>query len=150
MRNDPPAKERQYSYLDALTAHSPLVRIVDGRFQEKHQYCRSCDSTWVTYEEKETDVSIAVSLVEDAALDRFDTALLISADSDLCPAIRSLKRVAPDKRVVAAFPPKRHSAGPQRHVDAWVRIGADKLRQSQLPETVAVDGVVLKRPSYWQ
>lgn len=35
---------------------------------------------------KETDVNIAVTLVEDAALRCYDTALVISADSDLCPA----------------------------------------------------------------
>lgn len=39
------------------------------------------------YEEKETDVSTAVTLVEYGVTDRFDMALLITADSDICPAV---------------------------------------------------------------
>ena len=54
------------------------------------------------YEEKETDVSIAAALIEDAMQDRYDTALLISADSDLCPAIVTMKRLCPEKRIIAA------------------------------------------------
>jgi uncharacterized LabA/DUF88 family protein len=52
-------------------------------------------SRWTIYEEKETDVSLAVSLLEDAAMDRYDVALLFSADSDLCPAVRAVRRVRP-------------------------------------------------------
>jgi hypothetical protein len=40
----------------------------------------SCGSQWVSYKE-ETDVSIAVQLVEDGVRNVFDTALLVSADS---------------------------------------------------------------------
>ncbi|MGH4009611.1 MAG: NYN domain-containing protein [Pseudonocardiaceae bacterium] len=92
VRNQPESEQRQTTYLDALTAHSPLVKVVQGRFQEKTHECWSCGGRWVSYEEKETAVSIAVQLVEDAVQGVFDTALLISADSDLCPAVRSLKR----------------------------------------------------------
>ena len=90
VRNDLDSEQRQSDYLDALVDHSPLVTIVDGRFQEKHRRCRACGATWTVYEEKETDVNIAAALIEDAMQDRYDTALLISADSDLCPAIRTM------------------------------------------------------------
>jgi uncharacterized LabA/DUF88 family protein len=86
-----------------------------------------------------------------AATDRWDTALLISGDSDLCPAVRSVHRLAPDKRVVAAFPPQRHSDELRRTVHAAFTIGLAKIRQSQLPATVTgADGVILRRPPYWQ
>ena len=92
VRNDPPALARQNAYIGALrTATS--VEVVRGRFQEKRVSCRSCRTTWTTYAEKETDVNIAVTLVEDSALQRYDTALVVSADSDLCPAVRSAKRL---------------------------------------------------------
>ena len=109
VRNRPESKQRQTAYLEALAAHCPLVTIVQGCFQEKTHECWSCGSQWVSYEEKETDVSIAVQLVEDGARNIFDTALLISTDSDLCPAVRSLKRVSASKRIIAVFPPRRHS-----------------------------------------
>jgi uncharacterized LabA/DUF88 family protein len=98
VRNDPDGEQRQSNYLDALVYHSPLVTIINGHFQEKHRQCWQCGSAWTVYEEKETDVSIAVALLEDAVQDRYDTALLISADSDLCPAIRAMKRLRPEKR----------------------------------------------------
>src|SRR5262249_28267056 len=54
--------------------------------------------------------SIAISLVEDAVEDRYDTAILMSGDSDLIPAIKATKRLAAPKRVIVAFPPNRHAA----------------------------------------
>jgi uncharacterized LabA/DUF88 family protein len=92
-----PRTEDQGRYLDALASHSPLVTIVDGRFQGKQRQCWQCGSEWLVHEERETDVNIAVALVEDTVLDRYDTALLISADSDLRPAIGAIRRLRPEK-----------------------------------------------------
>ncbi len=83
-------------------------------------------------------------------LDRFDTALVISADSDLCPAIRSLKRLCPAKKVVAAFPPNRRSDDLRRAADATFTIGVAKFRKAQLPNKVVNGaGIVLTRPLHW-
>lgn len=104
----------------------------------------------MSYEEKETDVSIAVQLVEDGVQSVFDTALLISADSDLCPAVRSLKRVCPAKRVIAVFPPRRHSEDLRKAVDSMFKINDVSLRNSQLPSIVVnAAGITLNRPKYW-
>lgn len=150
VRNDPSGHQRQTDYWSALLAHSPRVTLVEGRFQQKTQSCKQCRAGWTTYEEKETDVSIAVTLVEDGVLDRFDTALVISADSDLCPAIRSLKRLRPAKKVIAAFPPNRRSDDLRRAADATFTIGTAKFRQAQLPDSVVTGaGIVLARPPYW-
>ncbi len=150
VRDEPAAEQRQTTYIEALNAHCKSLCVVDGRYQEKQMRCRGCRAMWTTYEEKETDVSIAVSLVEDAALDRFDMALLLSADSDLCPAVRSVRRVDARKRVVVAFPPKRNSADLRRHAHASMFIGNDKIRRSQLPaEVTRMDGRRLARPKYW-
>jgi uncharacterized LabA/DUF88 family protein len=150
VRSDPESRQRQADYLDALADHSPLVTVIDGRFQEKERRCRECGSTWTLYEEKETDVNIAVALVEDAVQDRYDTALLVSADSDLCPAVRSTKRLRPEKRIIAAFPPRRQSGDLKRAVDGFLSIGDEKIRQSQLPASVTTTmGVTLCRPDHW-
>jgi len=150
VRDDAEGEQRQSDYLDALRAHSPLVKIRDGRFQAKHRRCRDCGSTWTVFKEKETDVNIAVALLSDAVRDHFDTALLISADSDLCPAVRETKSLFPAKRIVAAFPPDRHSAELKRAVDGFVFIGNDKVRRAQLPDEVVTEaGMVLQRPKRW-
>ncbi len=150
VRNATDGEQRQSDYLNALVNHSPLVTVVSGRYQEKHRHCRNCGDTWTVYEEKETDVNIAALLIEDAVQDRYDTALLVSADSDLCPAIRAVKRLRPEKRIIGAFPPRRHSADVRRAVDGHLFIGVDKVRRAQLPATVVTRaGVRLDRPKHW-
>ncbi len=150
VRNDPAALARQNAYLGALrTATS--VHVVRGRFQHKRATCHSCGASWTTYEEKETDVNIAVTLVEDAALQRYDTALVISADSDLCPAVRSAKRLHPGGKVIIVFPPNRHSDELKRSGDSAFTVGDAALRQAQLPETVTDHrGIVFTRPATWK
>jgi uncharacterized LabA/DUF88 family protein len=150
VRGNAESEQRQSDYIDALCAHSPLVQVIDGRFQDKDRRCRDCGATWTVYEEKETDVNIAVALLENAVRDTYDTALLVSADSDLCPAVRATKRQFPTKRIIAAFPPRRRSMELKRVTDGQVVIGADKIRTSQLPDQVATPGgVVIHRPKHW-
>jgi uncharacterized LabA/DUF88 family protein len=150
VRDNSDSEQRQSDYLDALEAHSPLVTVKDGRFQEKTRRCRGCGDVWTVFEEKETDVNIAVALLADAVRDRFDTALVVSADSDLCPAVRETKSLFPAKRVIAAFPPGRRSAELRQVVDGFVFIGEDKIRRAQLPERVLTrSGIRLHRPKHW-
>ncbi|ONI87292.1 NYN domain-containing protein [Saccharothrix sp. ALI-22-I] len=150
VRGDVDGGQRQSDYLDALGTASSRVTILDGRFQEKVRRCRGCGDSWTVFEEKETDVNIAIAMLSDAVQDRFDTALVVSADSDLCPAVRATKSLFPAKRIIAAFPPRRHSAELKRVVDGYVHIGDDKVRRAQLPdEVVTAAGLVLRRPKHW-
>ena len=99
-------------------------------------------------EEKETDVNIAISLVEDAVEDRYDTAILMLGDSDLIPAIKATKRLAAPKRVIIAFPPNPHAAELKLVADGFLHVGINKVRNSQLPEQVVnLAGVTLFGPS---
>lgn len=109
--DDPPAASRQERYQLALLARNPgLVKITQGRYQKKTRTCRSCGVSWIQYEEKETDVSIATTVVADAASRVVDAALIVSADSDLSPAVRTARMLNRTMFVAAAFPPKRYSA----------------------------------------
>ena len=91
-----------------------------------------------------------MSLVEDAVVDRFEIALLISADSDLCPAIETIRRLRPNLKIIAAFPPRRRSEALRRACDGVLHINETILRASQLPAVVqAADGRKYQRPTYW-
>ena len=150
VRNEPDAEHRQATYLSAL-GMLPVVEVVEGRFQQKRRSCRACGTRWTTYEEKETDVSIAVALVEDAVSDRYDVAIVLSADSDLCPGVRAVKRLRPDKRIVAVFPPKRRSDDLRSAADAAFTLGEANVRKSLLPDDVHVaPDLVLSRPAKWR
>jgi uncharacterized LabA/DUF88 family protein len=151
LRDDPDGGRRQATYLEALESHCRKVTRIEGRFQEKNRSCGDCGARWVSYEEKETDVNISVALIEDAVRDLYDTALLVSGDTDLRPAVASVIRLRPHKRIFVAFPPQRFSARLAKSVDAYTRIGVDKVRKAQLPaKVVTAGGIILERPEYWR
>ena len=148
----PSAKQqRQAIYLDALsTIPQGEFRAHYGKFQETPRFCQNCGRTDLVPSEKMTDVNIAVEMLADAFQDRFDTALLISADSDLCPAIRRIKALFPQKQVVVAFPPGRRSTELEKLAHASFVIGKGRLSSSQLPDEITTSsGFVLKRPPSW-
>jgi len=151
-RNDPPKEHRQSTYIDALQTLPPAdFRIFCGKYQGETRTCRSCGAAYQTHNEKMTDVNIAVEMMSDAFQDRFDTALLISADSDLTAPVATTLRLFPSKRVVAAFPPARSSEDLKRVVSAYFTIGHGPLAKSVFPEHVQrADGFVPKRPPSWR
>lgn len=146
-----PGQARQRVYLDALTAHSRVTVAHVGRFQRKSQNCRGCGASWNTYEEKESDVSLGVQLVEDAAaVPLFDEVLIVSGDSDMAPAIRAVRRLVPAARLVAVFPPRRSSHALRSMVDATLQIFDRLPERHQLPDpVVAPEGTSYARPPHW-
>ena len=59
------------------------------------------------HEEKQTDVNMALTLLEQATDNSFDRALVISVDADQLPALQAVKWIAPTKHVGITFPPSR-------------------------------------------
>ena len=146
---DPDKPTRQNAYLEAL-ATLPDLRVHYGYHVPKQQHCSSCGAIWQTYEEKMTDVNIAVELLGDAQDNAFDTAIIVSGDGDLASPARAVRERYPGKRTIVAFPPGRHSAGLRSAATASFTIGRDAFRDSQLPDRVVKpDGYVLTRPTKW-
>lgn len=88
-------------------------------------------------------------LVEGAARNDFDTALLISGDADFVPAIQSARRLKQDLRVVVVFPPKRTSDALRKAADASFVLGHGRVSSNQLPSTVVGPRADLRRPAHW-
>ena len=140
---------RQSNHLDALNSFDDLETI-EGMFQGKTGVCRECGNEWQSYEEKMTDVNIAIGLLADAEDDLYDVAILISGDGDLTGPVRTVLSRHPGKLVVVALPPNRRSASLQRAASAHVDIGRSRLRSSQLPDRLhSADGYPLRRPPEW-
>ena len=146
----PPEKERRQStFIEALETLDEF-RIFYGHYQANPQRCRGCGKKVMVPNEKMTDVNIAVEMMSDAYQDLFDTALLVSADSDLTAAVLAIKNLFPKKRVIVAFPPQRHSAQLQRLAHGFLQIGRANLAKSVFPDVVQkADGFVLHRPAEW-
>jgi len=65
--------------------------------------------------EKQTDVNLAVDMVDNCHRNEFDTAFLISGDSDLCPAIDVLVREGKKAVIVYFDTAKRNAFALRKH-----------------------------------
>jgi len=147
----PPDKQkRQTTYIEALET-LPNFQTFYGKYQNIPRTCRRCDYQEAVPIEKMTDVNIAVELLSDAFRDLYDTAYLISADSDLVPVIASMRTLFPQKRVIVAFPPGRYSRDLANKARFSLIIGRRTIAKSLFPpEIVKANGFILKRPELWK
>ncbi len=147
----PPDKlERQELFLEALGTLTQF-EIYYGKYLFNERSCRTCGHTVSVASEKMSDVNIAVQLMLDAFDDRFDMALLVSADSDLVPPVRAVRQRSPDKRIVVAFPPARFSVDLANHASGHFTIGRAQFAKSLFPPQVtSMGGYVLRRPERWR
>lgn len=140
---------RQTTYIEALLSQG--VDVIEGKFQPRDGSCRNCGHTWADFEEKQTDVNLAVEMLKDAHLELFDTALLISGDSDLAPAVTAVRELHVGKAVVVASPPGRKSDVLNSVASAAFSIGRAKIARAQFPPIVTSrTGHPLHRPSKWR
>jgi uncharacterized LabA/DUF88 family protein len=142
--------KRQNTYLDAIQTLTDFS-ILYGRYQLNPFTCRNCGHVHNVPNEKMTDVNIAVQLMQDAFQDNFDTALLISADSDLVGPVVAVQKLFPKKRVIVACPPNRYSANLCNASSGHFKIGRAVIAKSLFPETITTaSGFVLTRPASWK
>lgn len=147
--NNPAKEKRQRVYLEALETTG--TSIIYGHYKSKPKSCLRCHHTWSDHEEKMTDVNIAVQMLTDALDDIYDTAMLISGDSDLVPPILAVHSRFPQKRVMVAFPPNRHNQSVKNASKGNLIIGRATLKKSQFPHAITLkNGYVLRKPSEWQ
>lgn len=103
----------QAAYLAALREHlGNLLTIHEGFYLQKKVYMTPVDTKKYGYsievyksEEKGSDVNLAVCLVADAFLGKYDVALVVSNDSDLGMAIELVQQST--KRAVGVLLPNR-------------------------------------------
>jgi uncharacterized LabA/DUF88 family protein len=149
VRNDPEKEKRQNVFLEALETCDKLD-IFYGHYLINAIKCYRCGNIFPKPNEKMTDVNIAVELLTDAFQDKYDTAILISGDSDLSGPVIKIKHLFPCKKIIIVFPPGRKSYMLQKIADSSFILGRKKLKDSQFPDTVLKDdGYVLERPKKW-
>jgi uncharacterized LabA/DUF88 family protein len=85
-------RDKQARHESFIAAQKAVgVRVHESNFKKSTKYCKNEDQWCDFHEEKQTDVAIAVKLVSDAMLAKFDRAILITADSDQIPAAKFVK-----------------------------------------------------------
>lgn len=143
----PSSYQRHRQYVAALSATG--VTPVMGQFKNKPKQCLKCGIQWVNHEEKETDVNMALALLDIAYKDQYDHAFLLTRDSDLAPAVHKVKQNFPEKKITIFAPYNyRHSSELLQAADANKSINLKHLSTSLFPaEIFDVGGnLVVKRP----
>jgi uncharacterized LabA/DUF88 family protein len=147
--NNPDKQKRQSLYIDAL--ESIGIKIIYGNYQDGNVKCLRCGHIWKSAKEKMTDVNIATAIIIDAYKNIYDVAMLISGDTDLIPPIREIHSIFKDKRVLIAFPPKRHNKVLAIAAKGSFVIGRKKLVESQLnEEVISLTGYKIIIPRSWK
>lgn len=141
--------KRQNTYLEALATLKDTT-LFFGKYEADILVCQHCGKQNALPKEKQTDVNIANELLVDAHLNNFDTAILISGDSDLLAPVRTIVNNFTSKSLIIAFPPKRVSVDLKNSGAIPYYISRRNIARSQLPlEIKKHDGFILTRPKEW-
>ncbi|MBW1615426.1 MAG: NYN domain-containing protein [Deltaproteobacteria bacterium] len=143
---DSSARHKQFIEANKNLGVTPIL----GNFKKKTRQCKSCGAKWTEHEEKQSDVNLAIYLVNDAHLNKFDKAFVLSADSDLCPPIDLVINNC-KKEAAILIPPNRYKITRElrnrQQVTAY-KIKLKHLKANQLPNTIRNETgeIIIKRP----
>lgn len=157
--NNPGVRFRQETYLRALRT-LPTLAIHEGHFL-KHRVRAllvnpppagpSTVEVWKT-EEKGSDVNLAVHLVHDAHLGRFDQAAIVSNDSDLAEAMRIVIHDVgkPVGLISPCIQPGRRPSAQLKQTASFFRaIHNTHLRRSQFTDQLTDQHGSFQKPTEW-
>lgn len=164
----PDVVRRHRTYIAALEANGVNVYLANFkkkdrsetldririRIQPFHRWWR-LPIPWIRvamkiHEEKQTDVAIAAKLFELLHQKKCDSAIVMSGDTDIAPAIRAARRLFSPATVGIAFPYRRHNRQLQRLATTSVKISASLYQQHQFPsQLILPGGRQINKPSVW-
>jgi len=156
---DPDQPVRQKTYLRALQKHIPEISVYYGQFNSHnkslplaHQIIDASAKTLryatvIKTEEKGSDVNLAVQLLNDAWLDRFDCAVVVSNDGDLRESLRIAKEDL-HKKIGLVTPWRYVPLNTLRKYCIFVKPAREGLLAScQLPDPIP--GTSIHKPKVW-
>lgn len=143
-------EKRQKHQILIKALESVDIKIIYGEFKRKEKFCNLCKRKYVSREEKQTDVNIAITLLETAFKNEFDKAIIISADSDLIPAITAVQKNFPNKQIGVILPIGRRSESLKQICDFYMRMKETHLKSSIFPERIKLNNnQIIKCPKSW-
>ena len=143
----PDEYHRHIQYVKALEAKG--VEATMSEFKERRVTCFNCGATWTKHEEKETDVFLSADIVDDLRSDRFDVAIVVTADTDIRPAINKVVETE-GKFVLVVTPPKRF--GRARSLNPSLSITPGRIAKNLFGQSItdSSGSVVAERPSHYE
>jgi len=143
----PEKAKKHLLYIHALRTVG--VKDILGKFSLRERKCPACSSYYQAHEENKTDINIAINLLGDAVADKFDTALILSGDSDLAPVTTKLRQLCPNKRIGIIIPQGQSAMNLKQNADFFKKIQTKDLKKSLLPQKVNYNDVFITAPDGW-
>ena len=143
----PDRAKKHLLYIHALRTVG--VKDILGKFSLRERKCPLCTKCYQSHEEKKTDINIAITLIGDAVEDKFDTALIMSGDSDLAPVANKLRQLCPGKKIGIIVPQNQSAMNLKQHADFFKKIQDRDLKKSLLPEQVTYNDKIITAPTGW-
>lgn len=149
-KNDPTKPVRQAMFFRALRT-LPTIEIIYGVFLFKVKSILSTSGTRFSaeiVEEKGTDVNLAVHLVNDAHLKKFETAVVVSNDSDFAEAVRIVtQELQLEVGILSPFKKSSRELCKYSTFKREVRSGA--ITSSQFPDNMNDAKGKFTKPASW-
>jgi hypothetical protein len=126
------------------------VKTQLGRFKKKTVWCPTCGKNIRCHEEKETDVAISSQLLGSLIMNECETAVLITGDTDLAPAVRNAKILFPQKDIWFGFPYRRKNKELAKITGKSFYINKEQYIKYQFPKIIHLpEGKKLIKPLNW-
>lgn len=153
LRLDYPEKIIRHENFIKCLEHSGITKIM-GQFKLKERRYRLSENISFavkTHEEKQTDVAISLKIVELLLINKGDLIIvLVTADTDIIPAIRMSIPLFPNAKILCAFPFDRYSKELAELLPDSFKISKEQYVNHQFPEEVTLDnGEILCKPESW-
>jgi uncharacterized LabA/DUF88 family protein len=146
--SNPDKITKHQDYIACLESKGVLIEL--GRFKQKDVYCHKCRNMIIKHEEKETDVAIAIKLLEIFFTDSCEITVIVSGDTDLVPAIEKCKVLFKNKKVIFAFPYARKNKELSLLAPESFSINKNQYIKHQLENPVQLfDGRIIHKPPLW-
>lgn len=157
-RDDLQSPIRQASYIRALKKYIPELSVHYGHYLThtvtlplaNHPGKKKKFAEVLKSEEKGSDVNMAVHLLNDAWLDLYDCAIVVSNDSDLAESMRLVKEQL-EKNLGLIAPIGSKARKPtqrlREHANFIKTIRTGVLKSSQLPNIIP--GTNIHKPKTW-
>ena len=138
---------RHKEYIKALETTD--IQVVHGNFKYVTRKCRECHTRYQTFEEKETDVNIALHLLKLAFQNEFDKFFLLTGDSDLIPALKMIRGNFPNKKSHIIIPINGRAWSLKNIADSSSKIKTKHLKSSLFPNTIHLQNGTISKPDKW-
>lgn len=131
------------------------LKLHYGKYQDKSMTCRAdngCGKEYMHWEEKQTDVSLAIKIIEDCHNNVCDKVVLVSGDSDFLPPLKLVKNYYHQVELSVFFPPFKYTSS---IVNLGVNIlcldrNKSRWNSALLPDVVElVNDKKYRKPTEW-